>query len=312
MKILLTGASGFIGSWLAEEILANDPTTELYSVERITPRPLMATSYSIKHIYHDFCSPIPNRILKELQGVNYIIHCGAEVHGLRSLENPESFVQANVTGTLNILEAARVLKPTTFVYISSAEVVGSVAKGSLDEDAPLKPSNPYSAAKAAAEMLVKSYHSSFLVPTIIIRTMNVFGERQDSSKFIPQTIKKMLAGQPISLHVDSDGKSGSRHWLYVGEFVAAVYSIMTSSFVTGATYHIVGPEKANAAIISYIGHSLGIPWIQHPSLPGASHDMRYSIKDNKVYHRYDGSNSKMISDLEKTVRAYKENQEWLR
>jgi dTDP-glucose 4,6-dehydratase len=196
-KILITGMTGFTGARLAQEILSTTDW-EIYSLERLGNRPNQlgenASSPRVHRVYHDFRAELPQRLLDEMKGVDYIVHCGAEVHGLRSLENPELFVHANVMGTFNLLEAARVLKPRKLIYLSSAEAVGGYLTGSLPENTALNPSNPYAAAKAAGEMLTRSYHLSFGVPALSIRTMNIFGEQQDTSKFLPATIKKVLNG----------------------------------------------------------------------------------------------------------------------
>lgn len=313
-KVLLTGATGFAGSYLVEKLLA-ETDWDIYCIERLTPRAnkLGALSFSprVHHLYHDFRSELPEYMLQMLAGCDYIIHMGAEVHGMRSLQDPELFVKTNVLGTLNLLEAARLLQPKCFIYISSAEAVGSAhAPESLAEDTVLNPSNPYAAAKAAGEMLTQTYARSFGVPAMIVRTMNIFGERQGIDKFIPGVIKKMLDGTVINVHVGPDGKSGSRHWLHIQEFTNAVFFLMKYGTV-GETYHIVGPEKSNENVISIIGLALGVPFRMHPEVPGRSHDMRYSIKDTKL-----STDAYQTGDFEanlvRTTLWYKANREWLR
>ena len=169
MKILITGMTGFTGARLAKHILESTDW-EIYSLERITSRPdqLGFSSPRIHRLYHDFRTELPERLLKILEGVDYIAHVGAEVHGLRSLENPELFVQTNVMGTFNILEVARHIRPKKFIYLSSAEAVGATSTESLEEDAVMKPSNPYAAAKAA-----KTKVYAGMDPRSIINTKNV-------------------------------------------------------------------------------------------------------------------------------------------
>lgn len=298
---------------MVEEILGTTDW-DIYSLERITARPsqlgALAFSPRIHRIYHDFRAEFPERILRILSGVDYIIHCGAEVHGLRSLLNPELFVQTNVMGTFNLLEAARVIKPQAFLYLSSAEAVGSVGRPhSLTENAPLRPSNPYSAAKGVGELLCRSYSLSFKVPTIVVRTMNIFGERQDVSKFVPMVTKKILRGEEVICHMDADKHSGSRHWIYVEELVQGMLSLLQKG-IAGQTYHIVGPEMSNLTIIRVIELALDKPCNLQFQQPGRSHDMRYSIVDTKLKN-YNASLSDTQAALIKTVLWYKENQEWL-
>lgn len=311
-KILITGGTGFVGSWLIEEILASTDW-DIYSLERITPRMnalgALAFSPRIHRIYHDFRAEIPKRILDECEGVDYIIHNGAEVHGLRSLENPAMFIHTNVMGTFNMLEAARVLKPRKFLYVSSAEAVGSApAPLSYDENVTLRPSNPYAAAKASGEMLVRSYQQSFGINADIVRSMNIFGERQDTSKFLPAVIKKILNGDRVQCHVDAHGVSGSRHWIYVRTLVEAILRVLQLEWSN--TYHIVGPEITNLKVIQLVANILNRPVNIQTVQPGPSHDMRYSIRDTKLPPSvYDASFT--INDLVHTIMWYSMNPEWL-
>lgn len=311
MKILLTGVTGFAGTKLAEHILANT-TWDIYSLERITARPSTLSHDRVHRLHHDFRAPLPDRIIDALAGTRYVVHVGAEVHGLRSLENPELFVHSNAMGTFHMLEAARKLKPEKFLYISSAEAVGSAPIGiSWGEDCVLRPSNPYAAAKAAGEMLCRAYHLSFGMPVNIVRTMNIFGPQQDTSKFVPSVIKKMLAGEVIPLHVDAQGNSGSRCWLHIREFIRAIDYLLKTDTRVGETYHVVGPEATNSFIIATLGLALAAAWREKLTVPGASHDMRYAIQDTKLLGIYDASIGQMQQDLRFTAQAYKAHQEWL-
>ena len=208
-----------------------------------------------------------------------------------------------------MLEAARRIKPKKFIYLSSAEAVGATSTESLEEDAVMKPSNPYAAAKAAGEMLVRTYFLSFAVPALMVRTMNIFGEQQDTSKFLPATIKKILNDEMVICHVDKNGNSGSRHWMYVGELVKAIVNVLERG-TAGEVYHIVGPEFTNDEIIqmasSVLGKNLRLEYKQ----PGPSHDMRYSIRDTKLdssFYQLMGTTSAMID----TINWYAEHREWL-
>lgn len=313
MKVLMTGATGFIGSHTAVELLAEQDT--LVSMERITPRPstLGVFRSSIFPLYHDFQAALPDRILNQLQDVDCIVHCGAEVHGLRSLDNPELFIRSNVVGTYNLLEAARKIKGLKkFIYVSSAEAVGGCpAPTVLTEDAALRPSNPYAAAKASAELLCRSYRESFGVPTLVVRTMNVFGEQQDASKFVPATIKKILAGEFVTIHIGPDGQSGSRQWLPVEECARAVRFLSRFGLV-GETYHVVGPQKSNQDMATLIAQSLHSPLIQHVAVPSKAHDMRYCVADTKLSSQtYDSSEKNFLEALDSTVKAYQNNRGWL-
>lgn len=316
-KLLLTGMSGFTGGYFASLVL-RETDWEIYSLERITPRTnhMAEDAYSprIHRLYHDFRAPIPSRILKECEGVKYIVHLGAEVHGLRSLQNPELFVHTNVMGTANLLEAARILKPDRFVYMSSAEALGAAPEGqSWAEDAPLRPSNPYAAAKGAGELLCQSYARSFGVPTTIVRTMNLFGPKQGLGKFVPDTIKKILKKEPIICHVGPDTNSGSRQWINVEFFVDNMWSavLLDDSFCGSEhIHHIVGAQLSNEKVISTLALALDADPVVIFEMPGASHDLRYSITPSEEFKEFTEVES-TLQFLVDTARWYQQNIEWL-
>lgn len=315
-KVLLTGGSGFAGKQLLQKLIPENDWNVVclnrspVKYSAVSPSQEYRLKGKIHQVFHDFRSELPEWLLKEAAGVKYIVHMGAEVHGLRSLSNPELFVHSNILGTFNLLEAARILRPEKFIYISSAEAIGSAPKGIfMPEGATLNPSNPYAASKAGAEMLVQAYARSFGVPVIIVRTMNIFGEHQDGSKFIPATVKKMLLGETIDMHIGTDGNSGTRQWLHVREFINGLYYILQNGKV-GETYHVCGCEKSNAEIIDMIGLALHIPWKMRPVFPGPSHDMRYSIEDNKLpKSAYNRDNFR--DDIDTTIKWYQNNKEFL-
>jgi dTDP-glucose 4,6-dehydratase len=185
----------------------------------------------------------------------------------------------------------------------------AVEPDSWDENGALRPSNPYAAAKGASEILARSYFLSFGVPAFTMRTMNIFGEQQDISKFVPATIKKVLNGEPVICHVDETGKSGSRHWIYVGALVRGLLNLIKNG-TPGEVYHVVGPEMTNLEIIRLIEQVLHRRCNLQFRQPGASHDMRYSIKDTKLSNSvYQTNNTE--SDLVKTILWYGQNREWL-
>ena len=307
-KVLLTGGAGFTGAYFIEHILA-ETDWEIYSLERLTAREdrLGVLSYSprIHRIYHDFIAEIPDRILRNLS-VDYIAHMGAEVQGRGSLENPALFVRANTLGTFHMLEAARVLKPKKFIYVSSVDAIGEAI--GLTENATLYPSNPYGAAKAAGEMLALSYRNSFKVPVSIVRTMNIFGKRQGVDKFVPMVIQTILAGKSIPMHVGQDGIPGSRCYLPVQEFVKGLHWIL--NYEPSDTYHIVGPARSNKEIVQLIGRTLGVSYHISPIVPGPSHDMHRLVVDTKLppeAYRRDTVDEELVS----TVKWYGENRQWL-
>jgi dTDP-glucose 4,6-dehydratase len=311
MKILLTGGTGFVGSHFIEHMLS-EPEWELYSLERITPQAdkLGALSFSprLHRVYHDFTAEFPDWLLKELDGVDYIVHIGAEVHGLRSLENPELFVRADALGTFNLLEAARKLKPHKFIYVSTAETLGETTDFS-PENTTLVPTSPYAAAKAVGEILAQCYRQSYGVPTLIVRSLVLFGERQGINRFVPTILRTILSGKPVTLHVDPNGKSASRHFLHIREFVKALEWLVKNG--QSDIYHVIGEEKTIAEVIDIIGTAAERKvQIQPTAIPSKSHAMRFALRDTKLMGVY--CPDTVNDDLVATVKWYKENEEWLR
>jgi dTDP-glucose 4,6-dehydratase len=173
----------------------------------------------------------------------------------------------------------------------------------------MNPSNPYAAAKAAGEMLVRTYFLSYGVPATTVRTMNIFGAQQDTSKFLPATIKKVLSGDKVICHVDAGGTSGSRQWIHVSELVLAMYNLLLRG-KPGETYHVAGAEIYNYMIIQHVYNTLKIPIDIKLAQPGPGHDMRYSIQDtklNKSFYDPQFTDSAMCE----TIEWYKEHPEWL-
>ena len=287
MKILVTGAAGFAGSHIVDEILRStdadviglDSLTYAGHMENL-PNP---TEPRFRFIYHDFRAPLPQRTLESIGKVNFIIHNGAETHVKTSFENPELFFQSNAVGTLNMLEAARILEPSLFVYISTDEVFGQSSEPKFEDDA-LNPSNPYSASKAAGEMLVRAYTKSFGVPCIITRTMNMYGPRQDKEKFIPLVLDRMLKQLDVEIHCDADGNIGSRQWLHVKDQASALMFLLQYGTV-GETYHIAGERKTNLEVIAALHEEYRLPCMgtlvnAYEKWPG--HDLHYCINDDKI------------------------------
>ena len=310
MKVLVTGGTGFVGTHFIEHLLG-DPDWEIYSLERITSQPnklgSLAFSPQLHRVYHDFTADFPDWLLKELSGVDYIVHIGAEVHGLRSLENPELFVRADALGTFNLLEAARKLKPKKFIYVSTAETLGETNDFS-PEDTVLAPPTPYAAAKAIGETLVQSYHHSYGIPALIVRSLVLFGERQGTNRFMPTVLKTILSGQPVTLHVGPNGKSAARHFLHIREFVKALSWLLENG--QPDIYHVIGEEKSIAEVIDLIGKASGRAFrVQPMAIPSKSHAMRFALQDTKLTGVY--CPDTVDEDLVATVKWYKENEEWL-
>lgn len=278
-KIIVTGRTSFIGRQFVNDVLKNTDWL-VYSLERLPFRP--AGSERIKQFFHDLRAEIPRHIVEAVKDADVIVHFAADVSGIKSLEDPRLSVETNVKGTFNVLEFARRINIGKFIQISTGEVVGSAPfPFFLDEKSPLRPSNPYAASKAAAEALVNSYRVSFGVPSVIIRSMNVFGVGQSTDRFVPGVINKLRRGERIKCHVGKDGTRGSRCWLYVNRFSKILLGLISASQV-GETYHVVGPERNNEQVIDILAKALDFDYEIDYVEAGPSHDLRYALKNSKL------------------------------
>jgi dTDP-glucose 4,6-dehydratase len=290
-KILITGATGFVGAHLVNRVLQSTDW-EIISIQRLPhvknyrlDRLKHIRSTRLRVIHHDLLSPIPDWALREIGDTRYILHAAADVHAKRSLTNPEEFIATNTMGTFNMVQAAKSLQPEKFIYTSSAEVCGPAAPGKYHcERDPITPSNPYSAAKASGEYIVNSFHKSFGVPALITRSMNLFGELQGADKFVPMVVKKIINNEKIEIHVNSKHQAGVRQWLYVGSYLDALLLLLEKG-IPGEIYHAPGKELDNleivhraAEILEKVAHTDDIDVaIHHPA-----HDLRYAIADSKM------------------------------
>lgn len=298
-KILVTGATSFIGSWFCSHVLMNTDW-DIYSIERLPVRHREASRFEIFH--HDVRSEVPDWIVQRVQDADYLVHLAADVSGVKSLADPELSVTTNVVGTFNVLELARKLPHLKkFVQVSTGEVVGAMPFPFFAaEDAPLRPSNPYAASKAAAEALVNAYQVSFGVPAVIVRSMNVFGPGQSVDRFVSGVIRALKTGQTIKCHVGPEGV-GSRCWLHVNRFVKVLARLVEEG-QPGEIYHVVGPERTNKDVIEILANALkvnyGVDYVQ----AGASHDLRYALKNGKLPELDFGFEQNTDDDLADTAR----------
>jgi dTDP-glucose 4,6-dehydratase len=303
-RVLCTGAAGFAGAHIVSHLMAKtdweiiglDRLSYAGSLERLAE---WQGNPRLRMVFHDFRATYPASVLRALDGVRYVIHNGAETHVERSIHDPESFVMSNVLGTMNTLQAARELQVDHFVYVSTDEVHGPAPKGvDFVEDSPIRPSNPYSAAKAGGEALGYAWWKCYQLPVTCTRTMNLMGERQHAEKFIPMCIRKIMRGEKVQVHGKKNGDStwtiGSRKWIHARNQADALLFLMQrrqeeertrTSLILGETFHIAGEERDNLNIAQFIAQvldkKLNYEVVDiHTNRPG--HDLRYSLSDKKI------------------------------
>lgn len=286
MRVLVTGGAGFIGSHFVE-IALTDQFPKISSVivldkltyaGKLTNLKSCIENPDFTFIEGDICDPIVvNNIVKE---TDVIINFAAESHVDRSITSSEEFIMTNVLGTQVLLDAAKNNKIKKFIQVSTDEVYGSIAEGSWDESHPVQPNSPYSASKAAADLLVRAYFVTHGLNTNITRCSNNFGPRQDPEKLIPHFILKLQASEKIPVY--GDGKN-VRDWLYVEDHCKGIYVVMTKG-IAGETYNIGGgTELTNLELTSKLLEILGKDFGSVEFIADRlGHDRRYSVDSSKI------------------------------
>jgi dTDP-glucose 4,6-dehydratase len=312
MKILVTGGAGFIGSNFVHYMLRAHPEDKIIVLDKLTYagnlNNLKDVMKKIEFIKGDIC----NRKLVErvAKGVDVIINFAAESHVDRSIAEPEPFLTTNVLGTQVLLEAARKFNHEKFIQISTDEVYGSITKGSFKEKDPLRPSSPYAASKAAADMLVHSYFITYGLPVLITRSTNNFGPYQHPEKLIPKLIINAISGKPLPIY--GDGKN-VRDWLYVIDNCEAIDLILRKG-KSGEIYNVgSGNEKINLEIVNFILKELDRPKSLIKFVkdrPG--HDLRYSLNCKKIGALGWAPKHDFESALKETINWYTKNEWWWR
>lgn len=300
MRVMVTGAAGFAGSHIAA--LLSREGCDVVSVDCLTYAGRLESLSKVAravNICHDIAEPLP---LDKIGKVDWIVHNAAESHVDRSFTDTGRLVRTNVIGTLNVLEAARKLKPSKLVYTSTDEVFGP-RRTPASEGFPLAPTNPYAAAKAAGEMLVRGHAAALGVPAVILRTVNMFGERQHREKFIPMVIGSLLSGRPVDVHISDAGDVGSRQWVYVGHQAAQVLELLKSG-EPGDVQHLSGPIVSNLDMAELIARMLGKRLDARKILSSRPfHDLHYFLSGRGP--------ANFEAELAQTVKWYAENRSWL-
>ena len=315
MKVLVTGGAGFIGSNFIRYIMHRYPNYEVINVDLLNYAGNLNNLRDMVHFpqYKFIRGDITNpQLIEEImsQNVDVIINFAAESHVDRSIKHPEYFVKTNIIGTQTLLEAARKYKVRKFIQISTDEVYGSLdMNGFFTEETPLAPNSPYSASKASADLLVRSYFKTYGMPVIITRCSNNFGPYQFPEKLIPFMITRALEDQPLPIY--GDGRH-IRDWLHVEDHCSALDLVMHMG-KAGEIYNIGGTnERANFDVVKIILSLLNKPesliqFVQ--DRPG--HDRRYAIDAKKIRMelgwRPKHSFEKGITE---TIRWYKEHMDW--
>ena len=317
-RVLVTGGCGFIGCNFLRLMVRERPETEWVNLDALTyaGRPENVEDFADAENYSFVHGKIEDGMLVEAlfsegEGFDAVVNFAAESHVDRSIAGPRVFVETNVLGTQNLLEAARRHGVERFVQVSTDEVYGSLGPDDppFTEKSPLEPNSPYSASKASADLLCRAYHETFGTPVLVTRCSNNYGPYQYPEKLIPSFIRHVLADEPVPLYGDG---MNVRDWLHVEDHCRAVALVMDGG-EPGEVYNVGGSnEHTNLEITKLILDALDKPETLISYVTDRlGHDRRYAIDSSHIRsslgwkpgHGFEGG-------IRRTIEWYVENVEW--
>jgi len=315
MKIFITGGAGFIGSNFIRHVLQCQNVHSIVNYDKLTYAGNLANLHSIAHhegyqfIKGDICDAIAAE--KAMRGCDAVVHFAAESHVDRSIYEPAPVIQTNVTGTFTLLEVARRVVISRFVHISTDEVYGDISpKAHATEDSPLQPSSPYSASKAASDLLVRSYVRTYNFPALITRSSNNYGPYQFPEKFLPLMITNALDDKPLPIY--GDGKQ-QRDWLHVDDNCRGILAVLERGKI-GEVYNIGGSHvEENLSMAKRLLRATGKPEsLLHYVADRPGHDRRYALNSAKIETELNWKPEISLEDgIRQTIEWYKENPQWV-
>lgn len=316
MNILVTGGAGFIGSCFIRHILNKYKDYKVINIDALTYAGNIENlndvkdNQNYKFIHGNICD---KELVRELVNqVDCVVNFAAESHVDRSITGPEIFIETNVKGTLNLLQAAKDAKIERYLQVSTDEVYGSLGKtGYFYETTPLAPNSPYSASKASADLLVRAYYETYKMPVLNTRCSNNYGPYQYPEKLIPFFISRLLKGEKVPVYGDG---LNVRDWLYVYDHCSAIDTVLHNGKI-GEIYNIGGHnEKTNIEITKLILNAMGkdessIEYVQDR----LGHDRRYAISNDKIQSQLGWEPSLTFEEgIKITIDWYLNNQDWIK
>jgi dTDP-glucose 4,6-dehydratase len=314
MKVLVTGGAGFIGSNYVRRVIDGslDGISAITVLDKLTYAGTLTNlqalpKNSFQFIQGDICD---TKLVNDLiPGFDSVINFAAESHVDRSIAGSREFVQTNVLGVQNLLDAAKNAGTQRLVHISTDEVYGTIAEGSWPETDPLLPNSPYAASKAAADLLVRSYHRTHGMDVRITRCSNNYGPNQFPEKVIPLFVTNLLEGKKVPVYGSG---VNVRDWLHVDDHCKGIHAVLTKG-KAGEIYNIGGGlELTNMELTEKILHAFGkgsesIEYVEDRK----GHDLRYSVDWTKINRELGYEPQVKFEDgLKDTIQWYRDNEAW--
>ena len=314
--LLVTGGAGFIGSCFVRHELKKHPDYKIINLDALTYCGNIENLKDIENnpnytfVHGNICD---RKLVRELIAESdCVINFAAESHVDNSIKHPEIFIETNVQGTLNLLQASKEIGVERYLQVSTDEVYGTLGKtGYFYETTPLAPNSPYSASKASADMLVRAYRETYGLPTLNTRCSNNYGPYQYPEKLIPFFISQLLKGEKVPVYGDG---LNVRDWLYVYDHCEAIDVVLHKGKV-GEVYNIGGHnEKTNMEITRLILAAMGkdessIKYVEDR----LGHDRRYAISNDKITTELNWEPSVTFEEgIKITIDWYLSNQNWIK
>ncbi|GHF52241.1 dTDP-glucose 4,6-dehydratase [Streptomyces mashuensis] len=312
--VLVTGGAGFIGSAHVRALLGPHGPSDVvvtvldaltYAGNRANLAPVQDDPRLV-FVHGDICDT--DLVDDVMAGQDQVVHFAAESHVDRSLYDAAAFVRTNVQGTQTLLDAARRHGAAPFVHVSTDEVYGSVDEGAWSEDEPLRPNSPYSASKAAADLLVLAHHVSHGMDVRITRCSNNYGPYQFPEKLIPRFVTLLMEGRKVPLYGDG---LNVREWLHVDDHVRGIEAVRTRGRA-GRVYNIGGTALTNKELVGLLLEACGAGWdsVEHVE-DRKGHDRRYAVNSSRISRELGfAPATDLRAGLAETVAWYRSHRAW--